>query len=63
MNIYDIIGKKKEESPVEQRRMTEDEYRELFEMVQKINLKVKHIHELDVKEALERIAKRLNGEE
>lgn len=67
MNIYDLIGLSNHDEPTQstesKRGFTQEEYEDLFGLVKEINLRVKHIHELDIKEALEKIAKRLQEED
>lgn len=68
MNLYDIIGLSNHEEkvipvPDDKRKMTKDEYDDLFGLVKEMNLKMKNVNRLDVKNALERIAVRLQEEE
>lgn len=67
MNIYDLIRPNHSDEVVQsvtpKRGFTQEEYEDLFGLVKEINLRVKHIHELDIKEALEKIAQRLQEED
>lgn len=66
MNLYDIIGlvnRDEENSSDDMRRMTKDEYDDLFGLVKEMKLKLQNVNRLDVKDSLEKISVRLKEED